>query len=300
MIGAFLTSIFWTLSAICGQRAARSLGSLRANIIRLLFAVAFLGILVLALQPGSFHAETFWWLILGGVVGFGIGDVSLYLALARIGSRLTVLITFCVSPLIAAVGEWLVSGVFPTPMEAAAAGLILAGVCLTLRPSSPTHERYGSVTVGLIAAFFAAAGQGCGAVFSRIAIARAAEFELYLPPLSQAFQRVAGGAVFSAIAFGILLTLRKREGAHQPEWRVKNFLWVLGAGLFGPVIGLIFYQWALTTTESWLVLVIISLIPILTIPLAYWLERDRPSPIALIGAGIAVTGLICVTWLRRG
>ena len=301
MIGALFTCLFWAISAICGQRAARRLGSMRANIARLSLAVVLLGLLTLWLHRGSFHDETFWWLILGGVVGFGIGDLGLYLALARIGSRLTVLITFCGAPVLGAFGEWLSCGALPRPAEAAAAAVIIFGVGLALKPTSPVHERYGKVAVGLIAAFFAAAGQGFGAVFSRVAIENAAELDLYLPPLSQAFQRVLGGTAFAAVAAALTFALHKNVHADHPKpvWSRKNIGWLMGATLCGPIIGLIFYQWGLSTAESWLVLIVIAMIPILMIPLAYWIERDRPTPQALVGAVIAVAGLITVTWLQR-
>ncbi|MEM7015657.1 MAG: EamA family transporter, partial [Verrucomicrobiota bacterium] len=106
MIGALLTALFWSFSALCGQRAAKHLGSLRANIVRLCVATTILGILTFTIFGGSIHSETFWWLMLGGVIGFGVGDLGLYIALARIGSRLTVLITFCGSPVFAAILDW--------------------------------------------------------------------------------------------------------------------------------------------------------------------------------------------------
>ncbi|MFT5469897.1 MAG: drug/metabolite transporter (DMT)-like permease, partial [Verrucomicrobiales bacterium] len=218
MIGALLTCVFWAFSAICGQRAARKLGSTRANVVRLLIAFGVLGTLTFSLYPNSFHHETFWWLILGGVTGFGIGDAALYLALARIGSRLTVLITFCVAPVFGVIGDWLAFGEGPTFAQAAAALLMIAGVCFTLKPTSPLSERYGNVGFGLGCAFVAAAGQGLGAVFSRIAFKEAEALDLELPALSQAFHRILGGVFIALIASFIVLRSKKREDHPKPEW----------------------------------------------------------------------------------
>lgn len=299
MIGALLTCLFWAFSAICGQRAARKLGSLRANIVRLLIALVVLGGLTFAIYPNSFHKETFWWLIVGGVLGFGIGDVALYLALARIGSRLTVLITFCVAPVFGVVGDWLAFGEGPTFVQAAAAVLMIEGVCFAMKPTSPLAERYGNPTFGLVCAFFAAAGQGLGAVFSRIAFKQAEALDLELPALSQAFHRILGGVVIAAIAIFVVIRAQRREGHPTGEWKFENIGWLLGATFCGPIVGLIFYQWALSTAPSWLVLVIISFIPILTIPLAWWLEGDRPTKRGITGAAIAVSGLILIGVLRN-
>ncbi len=307
MLAALLTSIFWAVSAISGQRAARFMGSLTANFFRLGIALAILGAIVALGYRDTFHAVTFGWLALSGVVGFGIGDIALYLALARVGSRLTVLITFCLAPVLAAIAEWIWLGDVLPLNQAIAAAAILAGVSLTLKPSSPQSERYGNFAFGLAMAFVAAAGQGFGAVLTRIANAEGEAVGVAVPALSQAFQRVLPGAVMSGVVWLALRGVnrkRRREvgqigeiGKSGRTW--KNLGWLSAAALGGPVIGLIFYQWALLTANSALVLAIVALTPIVIMPLAWWLERDRPQPIAIFGACVAVCGMIAVAWLRR-
>ena len=55
------------------------------------------------------------------------------------------------------------------------------------------------------------------------------------------------------------------------------WLWTLANGLAGPVAGVGCYQWALATTPSGVVLPIVATAPLLSIPIAFWLEGDRPS-----------------------
>ncbi len=300
MLGAFLTSLFWAVSAISGQRAARYMGSLTANFTRLCLAVALLGIIVALFYPDTFHGPTFKWLAISGLVGFGIGDVALYLALARIGSRLTVLITFCVAPVLAAILEWFWLGNHLPLDEGIGAAVILLGVCLTLRPSSPDSERYGHFAFGLAMALIAAMGQGFGAVLSRIANAEGDAIGVTVPALSQAFQRVLPGTIFSGLIWICLRKVKRTRVADGTDRTRKNFGWLLLAALSGPVIGVAFYQWGLQTANSALVLSIVALTPIVVMPLAFWLERDRPRPMAIIGAIIAVAGMMGLAWLRRG
>jgi drug/metabolite transporter (DMT)-like permease len=73
---------------------------------------------------------------------------------------------------------------------------------------------------------------------------------------------------------------------------------MLANGFAGPVLGVGCYQWALATTPSGLVLPIAATTPLLAIPIAYWLEGDRPSRRALVGGVIAVAGCIALTLTR--
>jgi drug/metabolite transporter (DMT)-like permease len=69
---------------------------------------------------------------------------------------------------------------------------------------------------------------------------------------------------------------------------------LLMTALFGPVVGVAFFQWALSTAPSGLVLPIVALTPIVIIPVSYWLEGDRPKPRSIIGGVIAVAAAIAL------
>jgi drug/metabolite transporter (DMT)-like permease len=75
----------------------------------------------------------------------------------------------------------------------------------------------------------------------------------------------------------------------------RRWLWTLANGLAGPVAGVGCYQWALATTPSGIVLPIAATAPLLSIPIAFWLEGDRPTVRSLIGGVMAVAGCIVLT-----
>ena len=77
-----------------------------ANLIRLLIATFILGMVTLIVEPRSFHPQASKWLIISGIVGFGVGDIALFMALSKIGSRLTILINFCTATLVGALSDW--------------------------------------------------------------------------------------------------------------------------------------------------------------------------------------------------
>ncbi|MDF1825711.1 MAG: DMT family transporter [Verrucomicrobiales bacterium] len=297
MLGALLTPFFFAMSAVTGQRVAVRLGAVRGNLIRLGIATAVLGLLVAFFWPGSLEGETFTWFFVSGLIGFGIGDVALFLAYERLGSRLTILLNLCLAPLFAMLLEWvwLDNGVSFRVIFCAAT--ILTGVILAIRPGAKSRkkiERRGRYGVGVMMAVVAGFGQGAGAVISRKAEAVAVGNEMIINGISAAFQRVFAGLVFAILAMLFLRFILRRSYPEPLKTALEPRLvpWLLGAALFGPVIGVSCFQWALHSLESGIVLAITAMTPIILMPLAAMTEGDHPSRLAILGAVVAVTGVI--------
>jgi drug/metabolite transporter (DMT)-like permease len=114
--------------------------------------------------------------------------------------------------------------------------------------------------------------------------------------LTVAYERILAGIVFTAGWFGLLSLLRllpARPGA-KPGSRRASLGWIIANGLAGPVVGIGCYQWALSTTPSGVVLPIAATTPLWSIPIAYWLEGDRPTSRSIAGGVIAVAGCIAL------
>lgn len=295
MIAAILTTLFFACSAVTGQRVAMKLGGAWGNLMRLLLAALVLGGLVLALTPDSMRWPSFLWFFVSGLIGFGIGDVALFAAYERLGSRLTILLNLCLAPLFAMALEWLWLGNAVGLRVVACAGLILAGVALALRPgrrpatATPLRGRFWT---GVVAAVVAGFGQGTGAVISRKAEAVAHALGAEGSGITAAFQRVVAGLLFAAVSVLFIRLFGSRRT--WETWRTpldrKVAPWLFGAALFGPVVGVSCFQWALQSLESGIVLAIVALTPIAMMPLAAITEGDRPDRLAIVGALVAVAG----------
>jgi drug/metabolite transporter (DMT)-like permease len=297
MIAAILTTLFFAFSAVTGQRVAVMLGGAWGNLMRLGLAAVVLGILVAIFTPDAIRWPSFQWFFVSGLIGFGLGDVALFTAYERIGSRLTILLNLCLAPLFAMVLEWLWLGNGVGPRVVVCALLILAGVAMAIRPGSKSRAKValrGRYWVGIVAAIIAGFGQGTGAVISRKAEAVANELGASGSGITAAFQRVLAGLLFSAIAVILVRFFGNRK--NWESWRTpldrKVVPWLLGAALFGPVIGVSCFQWALQDLESGIVLAVVALTPIAMLPLARITEGDHPSRLALVGAVVAVAGVV--------
>ncbi len=306
MSWALLTTFLFALSAVSGQRTAIRLGGLTGNFWRLLLSTVVLGTIVLVAYPESLAGPTFAWYFVSGLVGFGVGDIGLFLAYERIGSRLAVLLNLCLAPVFAATVEWLWLGNELSPREIGIAALILAGVAMALRPDRTrkrSAELQGRFSTGVVAAIVAGFGQGTGAVISRKANEVERAIGVEINGLSEAGQRVVAGMLMTGIVAWAWRRWRPGRlpaeitGANQ---RWVTFGWLAAAALTGPVIGVSCFQQALAVMGSGgLVLAVVAITPIVLMPMAWWVEKDRPTRLSIAGAVVAVTGVVLLNLLRQ-
>lgn len=286
MIGALGTLLFFAVTPVFARRAALLLGSLRANFWRLLIATVVLGAWAHGFGRGT-DGVAFGWFLLGGMVGFGLGGVAMFLSLPRLGSNLSTLIVQCGSALVAASVEWQWLGTLLTPPQLLCGGLTLIGIMIGLMPRSLPKISPADWAVGLGWAWLAALGQGLGAVISRKAFATAASWGEWVDPGTATFQRLLGGLLVAAIVLLVLGVLRRVT----PPRAGRAWPWVSANALTGPILGVTCFQWALRSTPAGIVQPIVAAAPLLTMPFAAWLEGSRPRPTYYLGALLAVVGV---------
>ena len=109
-----------------------------------------------------------------------------------------------------------------------------------------------------------------------------------------AFVRVIPGFVLSAFVWWMVSWLKRDRTTVGVTFDRRWSNWVLAAALFGPVLGVSCFQWALGQETSAIVLSITAITPIIVIPMTTYMNGDRPSAMTLAGSAIAVTGVILV------
>lgn len=311
MFPAIITTLLWSYCLIPARQAVAQLGENNVNFLRILFALLVMGLVAVLGGSMQLGQEAFGWFFLSGIIGFGFGDLSIFFALPRIGSRLTLLIVHCVAAPIAGLVEWLWLGTTIAVMQVVAISVILGGVSVALFPErnkeDAEQKRYVS---GILFGLVAAMGQGMGAVMSRKAFAvldaetfsqESAEISdfIFLGATS-GFYRLLGGIL---IAGGFALVSRFHTAWQTPPDRerccdsvcakARN---IMLHAMTGPVLGIICYQWALATTPSVIVQPIIAMTPLVVMPMTYFMEHDRLTRHAVIGSLIAVAGVVLLAF----
>jgi drug/metabolite transporter (DMT)-like permease len=298
MLGAFLTTIFFSLSVIFANRSIRAVGLTRANLGRLIVALVCLGLYAHTLGGGLGGAGRNWFL-LSGLIGMGLGDLAGFSALPLLGSRLSILMSQCLAVPIAIVAERLWLGTALTAAQFLWGAVILAGVIVALMPTRKSPPRVRVRPIGFLWGFLSAAGQGLGAVVSRRAVEAATVAGESVDGITAAYQRIAGGLVITAAFFIVRALVRRDRALETPATSpARNYLWIVANAVCGAVIGVSCYQWALATTPSGLVLPIVATTPLVIIPFSYLLEGERPSRRSLAGGILAVAGAVALTLAR--
>jgi drug/metabolite transporter (DMT)-like permease len=306
VLPAFLSAFFFALNATCATHSIRLIGTLRANLSRLAIGTCVLGLFAHTLGGGFSSSGTAWFL-LSGVVGLGLGDLGSYAAFPLLGSRLTILVIQCLAAPLAALGEWWWLGTRLSLAQILFGATILAGVAVAIAPSRSSPPQVRVRPIGFLYAFVGACGQGLGAaLLSRKAVMVAAAAGESVSNvtfgLTAAYERLVAGVAFTLGWFLVLRLLRRLpqapRSARAPAGRAP-WLWTVANGFAGPVAGVGCYQWALSTTPSGIVLPIAATTPLISIPIAFWLEGDRPSHRSIAGGVIAVAGCIALTLVRK-
>ncbi|MDF7823026.1 DMT family transporter [Pontiellaceae bacterium B12227] len=310
MLPAFLTTLLWSYCLIPARQSVAQLGENAANFWRLLVAVIAMGLLSLWGGMALGH-EAFSWFFLSGIIGFGFGDIGVWFALPRIGSRLTLLMVHCIAAPLAGLAEWLWLGTTVSILQLVALGVVLCGISLALFPEHEReHAEQRKYTSGILFGLLAALGQSMGAVCSRKAFLmlddhnfqslEAGISDYIFLGATSGFYRLTGGIL---IAGSFWLIARWHKAWHTPPedlrskdstiGKVRNILLCAAAG---PILGVICYQWALATTPSVIVQLIVSTSPLVILPMTWFIEHDRPSGRSIIGTLIAVVGVLILAF----
>jgi drug/metabolite transporter (DMT)-like permease len=238
-------------------------------------------------------------LFISGCIGFGIGDLALFQAYPRIGTRRTMVLVQCLAAPIAALTEWAWLGTVPSPGQSLCGAIILAGVGVALMPGRDEAGPTNGLIVGSLFGILAALCQAWGAVLSRKAYAIAAAQDFVISGVSgginAAYQRLLGGLLVSGV-FVLYLKIAHRPGpdARPSDWP-RAWPYVIVNGVCGPALGVTCYQWALSAAPTSIVLPIVATTPLVVMPFAHYLEGDKITLRTVLGGALAVGGVVGLT-----
>lgn len=320
VVAALAAALCWTLASGLWRRLPTSLGPGQLNLLKNLVALALQLPLLLVLvgvgAAGSGGAGPVLLLLLSGVVGIALGDSFYLAALRRLGTRRA--LTFdAAGPALSAIFAALLLAEVPAPRQWLGIALIsLAVLLVATQPplQSPTtapalasapaptglpgatclHDATGATGAedsrlhgqrGLgIALALAAVGCGVAAALLSRAALRQGQFS----PLLSATLRLGAAALVM-----LPMVWRLPAPARRPLPPRRRWPLLLLATLLGTCAGLVLQQAALAQLKGGLAVALLSTGPVLAVPLAP-LEGDRPGPLGLTAALLAVVGVALV------
>ena len=285
-VAALATAMCWTVTSMAFESAGRRIGSLAVNLIRLVMAMGLLALYTWITRgrplPTDASAHTWCWLSLSGVVGFTIGDLCLFRAFVVLGARLSMLLMSLVPPMTAIMGL----AILDERLEAidwAAMAVTVAGVTwVVAERGQPTPQPEASPwATGVLLGVLGAAGQAIGLVLSKHGMRG-------YDPFAATHIRIIAGIVSFAIVFSIIgwwpVVFRALRNRAAMAWTT------LGA-IFGPFLGVSLSLLAVAHTETGVAATIMALVPVLIIPPAVFIRKERVSLRAVLGSILAVGGV---------
>ncbi len=303
---AFGTTLSWSIGIFPFTEAARRMGPNPVNHLRLVLAVIFLSIISLLYLPISF-LELFngplpeHWLFFGlsGVIGLALGDYFSFTSFAILGARVSSIFS-TLAPAAALITAYFVIGERINIIGIVGIAITIAGVIwLTLSKSSKSqmkdHE-HGNVKLGIVYGILAAVCQGVGVVLANKG------FTYKQNNADLAFFHATWLRMVSATVIIYLITILRGKFMEitRPALINKNngLIYTFAGTIFGPVVGvsLSMYAVSLLQDKPSIAQTIFSLVPIFALPLAYLFYKEKITLKSIIGAFIAIIGVMILIW----
>ncbi len=289
-IAALLTAACWTVTAMAFESAGKRVGALSLNLIRLVIGLVFLSIYNAIVNDGFFPQATqyqWFWLVLSGLVGFVLGDLFLFRSFILIGARIAMLIMAMVPPLTALIG-WITLGEVLTDMEFLGMGITLLGIVLVMSVKVDIKKgafgktlKAGPLVLGSLMALGGAVGQAAGLVLSKKGMQDMDAF-------SATQIRIMAGV----IGFSLVITAFKRWkhlfGALK-DLKAMKFMTI--GSFTGPFLGVSFSLLAVQNTDTGIAATLMALTPVMIIPPAILMKKEKIRPLEIIGALVSVGGV---------
>lgn len=290
-LAAVGASLCFAVAGLLAVEPSRVLGAIRFNRIRMLVVTILL--LTVSLVSGGIETlsmDVLPVLATSGLVGIFLGDTFLFAGLRRVGPRRNAVMFAFNAPLTAIAGIFFLDEVLSFPVFLGCL-LVTSGVVIAIaygrRPSTSSHweDVRGSLSLGLLFGFLAAAGQAGGILLSRPLMEKGG-----LDPVAGSVVRVGIAALALCTIYGWAVRGTARD---HSVWTRIIILKTIGSGVIGMGVGMTLVMFALTGGEAGIVSTLSSAAPIMMLPFLWLTSQERPALGAWIGALIVFLG----TWL---
>lgn len=283
---ALLTAFFWVISGTFFERASKRTSSLAVSFLRMIFALGIISIVLWILRGNPFAYDappsTWLWLSLSGLVGFVIGDIFLFEAYVRNGTRITLLI-MSLSPVLTGVLSFIIFGEVLEPLAMLGIALTLAGIALVILTRGEKKQLKLRVnSYGVFCGLMGAVGQSVGLILSKQGMGN-------YDPFAAAQIRI----IASIVGFFLFFLI----GNHWQKLRVllkdrRSARMTATGALFGPVLGVGFSLLAIQNAPAAVAAAIMSIMPVLVIPVNWVAFRERIKWFEVLGALVTVVGVV--------
>jgi drug/metabolite transporter (DMT)-like permease len=292
---ALVVSLFWTFCSIFFAIAGKRVGVLSVNALRIVMAIGLLGtthiLLFGTIVPAANNQQ---WLYMGlsGIIGLSLGDFGYFGSLVILGPRRGVLI-MSTHPIVSALFGYLILGEVLSIWAIVGISVTLLGVTWVILEREDENSKEvlepKKKTYGILLGIGGSIGQGIGLVISKYGMFNvASDPATPLDPLSATLIRMVVAATF----FWIVIALMGRLPEVSRAVKDKKAIYAMFGGAFlGPFLGVWLSMVAVTYTLTGIAATLMSLMPVMVIPIVWLLDGEKTSWRGFIGAVLAIIGV---------
>jgi drug/metabolite transporter (DMT)-like permease len=290
-IAALLTAVCWSFNSVVFTIAGKQIGSITVNHMRIWLAFFVMCAIHAAIYgplfPFDIEPQRFFYLAVSGVIGLVIGDGLLFESFILIGPRLSMLLML-LTPVFSAFLAWVALGEILIPVKIIAILVTMGGIAWVVlerttpsQPDNKSKKRTWRYTLGILLGLGGALGQAVGLLLSRMGL------EGGYSAISANHVRITAAAVVMAVLAGV----RGKIPFYFHKVKNKKMLLLLTSGtISGPVLGVSLSLEAIAYTQIGVASTLMSISPVLLIPVSHVMFKEKITFRAIIGTIIALVG----------
>ena len=262
------------------QQLGQQIPAVALNFFKGVIAIICITLILVPYGFSSIPRDSFLLLSLSGLVGICLGDTFYFLAINRLGSRLTLLIGTLIPVVSALIAFMLLKERIPFG-AVVGLSLTITGVAYVLWDRTEIGSSVSNWKAGLFFAALFVLTNALGIIFTKVGVEN-------VPSLDATLVRTFW-AVLGLLFWGLVTRSLVRWSVPIKEKKIRNRLLV--ASLVGAFLGTWFSVLALKFTHTAVAVTLNSTSPIFVLPLAAWILKERVSRRAISGAIAACLGV---------
>lgn len=282
-------SLAWTLSGLMTERTTRKADATDLNLVVKILGYVLISLLALwaggSLFPIGVSLAAWFWLGLSGILGFSLGDSFLFRSYQLIGTKVTMLI-FATNPVITALLGWLLFGEELTLFNLLGMVLVLSGVILVILEGSGGKLKLRFSGLGILVAALGALGQAAATLLSKQGMVGLDVFTTTQVRL------------IAAIPVLLLLVSRNGKTSRLEVFKERRLFGEAFLNTFLSIgLGVSFSMVAIANTKAAIASTLMSVSPVMVIPITVFLQHQRLDWRELAGALLSILG-IAILFIR--
>ncbi len=284
-LAALGSALAWAVGSILFRRIGDEASPLGMNLGKGLLGLLLLGGALWLFGTSPMSSRTVFWLALSGVIGIALGDTFFFMALIRLDPRLTLLLA-TVGQVATVVMAMVFLGERPGALAWMGIPLVLAGVGWVMAEQMPHEERSSRVVrlKGIGWGLLASLCISSGFILAKLGLEE-------VSALQGTFWRFAFGmlglALFGWVRGELVSWLRPFASPGLLRRIVAAVLVITFGGFWLTMVG---YKY----THASVATILMSTEPLFILPLARVFMDERVTPRAVVGALVAVAGVISI------